>query len=270
MINSKFCIDCGECIRVCPHHAKHAKRDTLDILNKYDYTIALPAPTLYTQFNNIKDINLILNALIDLGFDDVVEVSGAAELVSEKTKVYINEHREQWPIISSACPSIIRLIRVRFPNLIDHLLPIKPPIEIAAEMALAKAKEATGLPRNKIGLIFITPCPAKVTYAKEPIISDHSEVDGSIAIKDIYPLLLDSLKNVAEEYADQPMPKLSTSGKIGIGWSCSGGESNGIVCDSYLAADGIENVIKVLENLEDERFSDLSFMLVLEAVSVVH
>lgn len=260
VINSKFCIDCGECIRVCPHHAKHAKRDTLDILNKYDYTIALPAPTLYTQFNNIKDINLILNALIDLGFDDVVEVSGAAELVSEKTKVYINEHREQWPIISSACPSIIRLIRVRFPNLIDHLLPIKPPIEIAAEMALAKAKEATGLPRNKIGLIFITPCPAKVTYAKEPIISDHSEVDGSIAIKDIYPLLLDSLKNVAEEYADQPMPKLSTSGKIGIGWSCSGGESNGIVCDSYLAADGIENVIKVLENLEDERFSDLSFI----------
>ena len=84
VINNKKCIDCGECIRICSHHAKLAKRDTLDILNKYEYTVALPAPSLYTQFNNIKDTNLILNAILELGFDDVYEVSGAAELVSKK------------------------------------------------------------------------------------------------------------------------------------------------------------------------------------------
>ncbi|MBE6013846.1 MAG: 4Fe-4S dicluster domain-containing protein [Lachnospiraceae bacterium] len=261
VINNKFCIDCGECIRICPHHAKLARRDTLDILKKYEYTVALPAPSLYTQYNNITDTNLILNALMSLGFNDVFEVSAAAELVSEATIKYIDENKDKWPIISSACPSIVRLIRVRFPNLIEHLLPLKAPIEVAAEMALEKAVSTTGLPRNKIGLIFITPCPAKVTYAKEPLGIEKSEVDAVIAIKDIYVPLLEAIKDLSAEQAEGgSLPNLAASGKIGVGWSCTGGESTGTVSDNYLAADGISNVIEILENLEDERFKTLNFI----------
>ena len=126
VITSQFCIDCGECIRICAHHAKRSHFDHPDIIKNYKYTVALPAPSLYSQFNNLDDINIVLTALIYMGFDDVYEVASAAEIVSEESEKYVNEHQDQWPFISTACPSVVRLIRVRFPNLIDHLLPKKP------------------------------------------------------------------------------------------------------------------------------------------------
>lgn len=254
-ITGKFCIDCGECIRVCKQHAKICVYDSLSVLHDYEYTVALPAPSLYGQFNNLDDVNILLTALMYLGFDDVFEVSAAAEIVSDAARKYVKEHPEKWPFISSACPSVVRLIRVRFPNLIEHLLPIQAPIEVAAGLARKRAIEKTGLAPEKIGIVFISPCPAKVTYAKVPLGVWSSEVDAVVAIKDVYPKLLPLMQTAARD------PKsLSHSGKIGIGWGGSGGEAGGLLTGSYLAADGIRNVIQVLEDLEDQKFADLQFI----------
>lgn len=254
-INSKFCIDCGECIRICPHHAKHAIYDPLESINRYEYTVALPAPSLYSQFNNLDDVNIVLNALLLMGFDDVMEVSAAAELVSEATRDYIAQHRERTPIISTACPTVVRLIRMKFPNLIPNLLPLKPPIEVAAHLAAQKAMADTGLPRKKIGIFFISPCPSKVTYVRSPLGTDKSEVDRVLAIKDIYPQLLSYMQTVGKNAVD-----LVASGKIGIGWGRRSGEAGGLFTENYLAADGIENVSRVLEDMEDQKFSNLKFV----------
>lgn len=255
-VNPKFCIDCGQCIHVCPYHAKRAVYDTLYVMNQYKYTVALPPPALYGQFNNLDDVNIVLNALIEMGFDDVFEVSAAAELVSDATRVYLSEKNDTQPVISTACPAIVRLIRVRFPNLIPNMLPFEPPVEIAAKLAVRRAMEKTGLPREDIGVYFISPCPAKVTYAKSPLGSAKSEIDHVLAIKDVYPHLLNSMKHVDEDN----MRDLATSGKIGISWGRSGGEASGLFTDNYLAADGIENCISVLEDLEDQKFDNLKFV----------
>ena len=53
---------------------------------------------------------------------------------------------------------------------------------------------------------------------------------------------------------------LNDSGIIGVGWASSGGEAAGLLKERYLAADGIENVINVLEELEDEKLNDLDFI----------
>jgi len=253
-IISERCIDCGECIRVCPHHAKKAKSDSLDMIHEYTYKIALPAPTLYGQFNNLDDIDIVLTGLKNIGFDDVYEVSRSAELVSEVTRKLMQQGKLEKPVISSACPAVVRLIRVRFPDLCSHVLQLNSPMETAARLAKDDAVKKTGLPRSQIGAFFITPCPAKVTAIKMPISCDQSEVDGAISISEIFTKLAATMKEQKE------VELLSHSGIIGVGWASSGGESTALLNDKYLAADGIENVIRVLEELEDEKIREIEFI----------
>ena len=53
---------------------------------------------------------------------------------------------------------------------------------------------------------------------------------------------------------------LSESGMIGIGWARSGGEATAIFNENYLAADGIENVNRVLDQIENGNIPNLEFV----------
>lgn len=254
-IMEQFCIDCGKCIRVCPHHATYTKADKLCILREHKYNVALPTAALYGQFNNLTDPDIVLNALLDIGFDDVFEVSIASELISELSNKYINEHEDDLPFISTHCPSVVRLIQIRFPELIPHLLPIMPPSEAAARLALSDAMKKTGLPAEDIGIVFITSCPAKVTSSTAPIGITDSAITGVVSIKDVYPLLLPHMQHGKEN-----LKKLSRCSKIGLAWGENGGEGGNLNIDQFLSAGGIKNVMQILDDLEDEKIHDVKFL----------
>ncbi len=253
-ILSERCIDCGECIRVCPHHAKKAVSSHLDEIQNFKYKIAIPAPALFGQFNHLDNIDFVLNGLKKLGFDMVFEVSRGAELISEATRSLIKENKLSKPIISSACPAVVRLIKIRFPELCDNVMPLIAPMEAAAKMARREAMKKSGLSDDEIGVFFITPCPAKVTEVNSPNHAAKSAVNGAIAISKIYPDLTREMDHLTE------IEPIARSGLIGIGWANSGGESAAMLGEKYLAADGIENVIRVLEELEDEHIRDVDFI----------
>ena len=256
VIDSERCIDCGECIRICPYKAKRAAYDKLETVRAdYKWLIALPAPSFYGQFDNLDDIDYIIQGLIDSGFDDVYEVSAAAEMVSAYTRRFLKRDDIKKPVISSACPAVVRLITKRYPYLCDNIMPILPPVEIAAQNAKERARRRhPELSPADIGVCFISPCPAKVSYVKNRDASDKSNVDAVVSMGDMYFKLLEVMDK------KKMPPPVSSSGIIGIGWASTGGEATALFNDKYLAADGIENVIKVLEEIDNDNFAGLEFI----------
>ena len=249
------CIDCGTCMQACPHHAVRAVPDRFEALHKYDYRVALPDPALYGQFQNMDDVNIILNGLLEVGFDAVYEVARAAEYLSDAVcqRTLTNESAVM-PRISSACPTVLRLICMRFPKLIPNIQNCIAPIELAAILARKEAVEKTGLPPERIGVFGIVPCPSRVTAAHTPVVLQQPVLNGAFAIRDVYRQLLTPMKELRE------LRPLSSAGLTGVGWSFCGGEAEARQDSNYLAVDGIENVIRMLEEIEDGRLPEADFI----------
>lgn len=249
-IISDRCLDCGECIRVCESNAKIAVSDPLSIIEDYDYKIAIPAPSLYGIADSHISTDRILTSLKHIGFDDVFEVASAAEIITRRTSEFLVEHEGEGPFISSSCPAVVRLVQVRFPSLIDQVIPFISPMELAARMA----KERAGKNKGRVGVFFISPCAAKYSEIRNPHRFEESQVDGVIGIKDIQ-VKLQRLIN-----SDMKTEKLAVASGLGIGWGRIDGEARALKTEGVISVDGISNTITLLEELENGTIDQFRFI----------
>ena len=186
-----------------------------------------------------------------------MEVSGAAELVSEATRRLMDAGTLQRPVISSACPAVVRLIRVRFPDLCDHVLPLLSPMESCGKdckssrpcrkQACRKSRSAAFSSRRALQRLRIFACPSASKIGGRRRYRHQRNFSRSFQAAWI-------------KLTPKDLESLSNSGIIGVSWATSGGESSALLKEKYLAADGIENVIRVLEEIEDERIGELDFI----------
>ncbi len=251
------CVDCGECIRNCPNQAKTAVADTLASLADYRYKIALPAPALYGQFRGGIRPEKIIAGLMSLGFDDVYEVAYAAEIVSARIREILRDPDRTKPLLSSACPAVVRLIQVRFPGMIGNIIPVASPMRVAARMARAQKSAELGIPPEEIGLFFITPCPGKVSAIADPVGYRDKCIDGAIPIRDVFGKLHSFIYSATDE---QVKDVIRHASGVGVGWARSGGEVLSIGAKRHISVDGIHNVIQIMEEIDRGKLLDMDYI----------
>ncbi len=275
------CIDCGECIRRCPNQAKKARSDNFTEFQRnlpredfFQYRVALPAPSLYGQVPSKYTIKEIHEALLSMGFNYVFPVAAATPGITAATR-FILDSRESLrlgnPVISASCPTIIKFISIRFPTLLKNISPVIAPAELAAKLAVRKIEDTEGrkIPREKIGLYFISPCPGKITETLSPMSGNKPIVDGVFSMKDIHLQLLSALKKNAAGGAE----KTETSGERESGqtrifqdeiaWGRAGGEAEAAVSGkrySRISVDGLIQCEKILESVEDGKLENIDFL----------
>ena len=211
------CIDCGTCIRVCPEDAAVARTDTLSKLSKYKYNIAMAGPELYGQFGNDVTPPEILEAFLEIGFDDVHEIAVECEEMTYALQNCVTDSMRRRPIISFTCPAVVRLITARYPNLLRHVSTIRSPMGVAAKRLREIKPAELGLKSDEIGLFYITPCPARVTRVRAPLTDNTAYFNGAIAVSEVYGPLQAVIRKNKREGKPAESPRFVSTG-IGIAW----------------------------------------------------
>lgn len=253
-IMGERCVDCGECFRVCPHEAVVPLTTSFSDLARFKYTVAIASPSLYTQFGWEVMPNQILLGLRKIGFDHVYDEAWMCEMVNAAIDEYIREHPMPRPKLSIACPAVVRLIAFLYPDLVEHIIPIETPMELAARMLRQKLSQELRLSPDEIGIIHITPCPARMISISRPIGLEKSYLDGAIAIRDIYGRLLSVIQDVHEDVI------IHQSSGVGLGWAVSGGEVNGISMENCASVSGVADVIQILDDVEAGKLRDIEYL----------
>ncbi len=255
-INTAKCIHCGECIRICPYNAYTP--ESIEWYNKMHdspkkFKIAIPTTSLYGQFPRGTDICKVQNAILKVGFDYVYDASWAADLVARAIKLKIEKEKTIRPYISTYCPAAVRLIKYRYPSLMDNLILIREPMEIAGILARERVRKNYNLKDDDIKVFYISPCPAKLLAVTNPIGDYTPSVDWVIPLNKIYGNLYREVIKEDNNICSYPSLK-------GVRWSVAGGQSEHAELKNYLAVHGMENIIQIMEEIENGKLSNIDFV----------
>ncbi|MBI5533495.1 MAG: ferredoxin [Deltaproteobacteria bacterium] len=253
--DSDLCIDCGACIYVCANGARRARTTPASDLSKYKHTVAMPSMTLYGQFGKDVTPAQVLHALTQVGFDQAFDFSYVCDMVTAATEAYLSECRGPWPKISITCPAVVRLIQIRYPDLVPNLVPIEIPRELGARIMRKKVSVELGLKPEEIGIFFITPCSAIMRSINDPVGQEASYIDGAFSILELYGPLLKALKSTAHDvtYEEGISPS-------GLAWAMAGGETRAMRNSNTLVVKGTHDVTRVFDRIESGKFQTVDYL----------
>jgi hypothetical protein len=226
-------------------------------ISRFAYSVVVPSPVLYAQFGPDIHPYLVHLALRELGFDEVVDVSASTAALAATLARYLETYQGRRPLISSHCPSTLRLIQVKYPDLVELIVPLDVPREVTARELRKTLPARLGLPPEKVGIIYIAPCPAKIVSIKQPAEKEKSYFDGAVAIRDVYPVLLPHVVAAKKRFAAQDVPEGFT---FDPGWATAGALTCFATSGNWLAVSGIDQVMRIFDDIENSKLRNVDFV----------
>lgn len=253
------CIDCGECFKTCNYKAVYVKQDDFDSIFNYPCRVALVPSVFLGQFPNDVSVSRIYMILKEIGFTHVFETDAAASIFTLAKNKYAEENSDKFPLISSFCPAVVRLIQVKFPGLVGNIIPVKVPLDIMAMYVKRVLKNENRYKEEEIGVFYITPCAAKIAAVKSPVGEEKSSVDGVINMDSLYNRVYKKIKEQGSNYKEVklPIPQLSSDGIL---TSLTNGERRLSMAKHSLSIDEIKNVTEFLEKVENDEIEGIDFL----------
>ncbi len=257
VISEELCVDCGTCISVCPEKAIVPITDPVVEISHFKYKVVVPSPVLYSQFDSSIHPYIIHLAFKELGFDEVVDVNTSTAALARVLVKYMKEYQGRRPLISSHCPSIIRLIQVKYPDLVELVVPLDVPREVTAREIRKTFPEKLGLKSEDIGIIYIAPCPAKIVSIKQPAEKERSWFDGTVSISDVYSVLFPHVVALKKNFDVSQVPD---DFYFYAGWATLGGITREAEMENWLAVSGLDHVMKIFNDIENSRLRNIDFV----------
>lgn len=217
--------------------------------NKY---LCLLAPSFVSEF----DYPDIVYRLRMLGFDKVLELTFGAKMTNICYYSFLKEmidsgDERTW--IASPCPTLVSLVKNRFPELVENLVPVHSPM---GSMGLICRKF---YPNHKI--IFIGPCITKKIEAKE-----LGTIDEALTFKELETLFKE--KNIPEivedsrycETFDKFYNDYTKIYPISGGLSSTLNYKNLFREKDILVMEGTENLVKIFGSFKDGKYKRYRFL----------
>ena len=255
----ELCIDCGSCLKACSHGAITAKTRTLKDFDNFAFKVAVPSPVLFGQFPREVRPEHIAQGLLAVGFDAVWDFAVDMGLVTRAISDYVDSWRGPRPVISITCPVVVRLIQVAYPRMVEQIVRIQPPREIAGREAKRHFAQELGLAPDQIAAIYVAACQAKTVSIDQPAEGGESYLDGSVGIPQIYNAVLAEAREVAS--SGQPISGLIPVRSASmVSWSTPRSFANLPRRYRYMSVTGLPNVIQVFDDIEKGKLKDVDFI----------